>query len=120
MLPVVNKEYYFYDDWKIKDTREYIIKITDIIKYKTADYFLQKLLKSEIEKDRDYFQGKTDYFLKGLLYSEYEENSVEMIFVRHITGEFVSIGNNTYNGVLDVSEKYRKIVENDEIYQGYD
>ena len=130
-LPEVGKEYHFFDDGKITESRHYIAKVERIVTYEEAkelavdckhwddadgDFYLaiEKLVdvwKEEVAEHYWLFNPQTDYFVECSI-PEYDDNNIW--FVRTKDGGWFSMNvqNTWQGGRLDVDgEIYKKMCE---------
>ena len=118
-LPIIGKTYYCYDDGKINHSKQYKVKVVDIIEFDKAPSGLQEVVQKAIEKNSSIslFQDKTDYIVIGISYET--DIPVIEIFIRAIydwfgIGEVNSVGeiNDWFcSGHLDVTGKLTKQLE---------
>ena len=98
-LPEIGKTYNCFDDGKIRKSRMYQVKITEIISFEKADNELLELWKEEGEPNYWLFE-KTDYFIKFKSNEfKYEPNGV---FARTKDGGWFGLGNLWNSGRLDI------------------
>lgn len=119
-LPEVNKIYTAYDDGKISPSREYKVKILDILTYKQLPKEIKKLWKEEVVHYFWLFSPKSDYFIKAVkLKVDGEE---EQWFVRTHGNTWFGLNSNSdgwcsYCGELDVDGSLRQSAES--LYNSY-
>lgn len=71
-IPEVGKEYHIFDDGKIRPSRHYIAKITEVIPFEKADQEIVCAWRSEVESAYWLYATETDYFIKAD--SDFDEN----------------------------------------------
>ena len=110
-IPELDKEYYIFDDGKIKPSRCYTCTITDIIHFsECTDEALLEAWERDVAECTWLFNKETDYFVKAN--SSFDENP--LYFVRTIYGDWFSIDYpNWWMGArLDIDGKlYTQMVE---------
>ena len=104
-VPEVGKEYHIFDDGKIKPTRHWTCKITELIPYKECkDNALMSAWAEEVTECYWLYADETDYFVKG------EYNDDVAYFVRTKDGGWFSIG--FFGSRLDIDGSlYAKMIE---------
>lgn len=114
-IPVLGKEYYFFDDGKISPSRCYKAKVTGIYPYKEKinvkvfDYDLNKYKEISIQeihkKDAPWlYAEKTDYFIKCEI-KGYDENDVWFARTIHDDWFSMDVTDLWQSGYLDVDGK---------------
>jgi hypothetical protein len=99
-MPEIGKEYNYYDDGKIRQSRHSIIKILNIIKIEEASRFITEFFE-RIKNEYDWiFSEKQDYFIIG--YNEKDCPGVTMLFARSNLGwyGFETSGEDYWSGSL--------------------
>jgi len=109
LLPVLNKEYDFFDDGIVSENRKHKVLITAIIPFCEINKNILELWKREANNCDWIFNNKTDYFLKGTLMVK---PAKKLIFARTKTGHWFSFNDNFWDGLLDISGKIAKQSEN--------
>ena len=97
-LPIVNKEYNYFDDGKINESRKFKTIITKITPFKLAkeedlDYWI-----SEVKQLPGLYEPKTEFFIEADLYLEGETRKI--IFVQSKRFGWFSLG--WWAGALDI------------------
>jgi len=109
-VPIVGKEYNYFDDGKVKDTRlcRCVIRAVQPFKHIKKKYpeIYAQWCRAFTEKFNQLFDDSTDYFV----FAYDEDNSAQLIFVRTVGGGWFSFNNNTYNGLLDVDGTYLEMM----------
>ena len=104
-VPEVGKEYYAFDDGKIRPSRLEVVKITELIPFDKADEELINEWKQNVEECYWLYATETDYFAKG----EWDDET--SYFVRTEDGGWFSMG--WFGSRLDADgELYKKMIEN--------
>lgn len=101
-LPEIGKFYDCYDDGKIRDSRKYLVRITNIVPFSEIS---SEILKKWEEYKEEYdwlFAKETDYFIIANSYERGEFCLSESIFVRTNDGEWFSMGDLWNSGLLIV------------------
>jgi hypothetical protein len=78
------KTYNFFDDGKVKESRRYECKITEIIPFEKASNKLVKKWQKEVERCYWLYDKTTDFFIRAVS----DEIDEEQIFVRSKGGWF--------------------------------
>ncbi len=78
-LPKINKTYNYFDDGKIKKSRQYPVTITDIIPFNKIDNKILSIWKEDVESCNWLYAKNTDYFIKGSL-NIHKDKSEEVYF----------------------------------------
>lgn len=139
-IPEVNKNYHFFDDGKIRESRHYIATVKKLItpeeaksviidcEFRAYCVSLYDIWKEEIEEHRQtenftvingsstesgapwLYAEDTDYFVECSI-SNYDENSVW--FVRDINGSWFSLNtvNTWMTGELDIDGKLYQLLK---------
>ena len=88
MIPEVNKTYNYFDDGKIHETRQDIVKITGVIPYSEIDKETKALWQKEVKQCYWLYKEHTTHFIKGRLI----ETKEDVVFVRCINDGWFSLG----------------------------
>ena len=100
-LPKIGKLYNCFDDGKITSSRQYQVKIKEIIAWKDAPPTLIQQYNNVALECNWLFNQQTDYFI---LSDSYEQSSIETeIFARTKDGGWFGIGELFCSGQLDVT-----------------
>ncbi len=102
-IPKINKKYNCFDDGKIRESRLYIVIITEIIPFEKAEQKLKDLWKKETKTCHWLFSDKTDYFIKAITGDDEEQ-----IFVRTKDNSWFGLG--FLSGELDVDGSLTKLM----------
>jgi len=86
-MPVVDVEYDFFDDGKIRESRKGSVIITEVIPFKEIDAVTKKLWDSEVESCYWLYAPFTDYFVKGII-----DGDKKAVFVRTKDNGWFSLG----------------------------
>lgn len=103
-VPVVGKEYSYFDDGKINESRHDIATITEVIPYKDIDTQTKTEWVVEFNNCHWLYSKNTDYFIKSHLINA----NVDVVFVRTKDGGWFSLG--WWGGRLDIDGKLLKIM----------
>ena len=104
-VPEVGKEYYAFDDGKIRPSRLEVVKIVELIPFDKADEELINEWKQNIEECYWLYATETDYFVKG----EWDDET--SYFVRTEDGGWFSLG--WFGSRLDIDGSlYENMIEN--------
>ena len=110
-IPEVNKIYHAYDDGKLRSSRQYEVKVTEVIPFNNAD---KEVIDSwELELDGyDYSLSKeTDYFIKAVAIDEkMNPKGTQEIYVRSISSGWLSLGF-MYCSELDVDGELTELLK---------
>lgn len=98
-IPVINKEYNYFDDGKITESRLDSVLITTVIPAKDVEIDIFKLWNDDVERCDWLYNEVTDYFVKGHLI----ETNVDVVFVRTKDNGWFSLGWDA--GRLDIDGK---------------
>lgn len=90
-MPVVGREYDYFDDGKISETRRRNIIITDIISFECIDDIIKKQWIDEVVYCDWLYAETTDYFVIGE-FLPYDAEDEPCIFVRTKDGGWFSLG----------------------------
>ena len=93
----IGEIYDYFDDGKIRPTRRYKVKITDIVPFEEID---EKTMNEwEVEKNQAewIYKKESDFFIYGDLYIEPEIKKI--VFVRGLKNTWFSLG--FWGGFLD-------------------
>lgn len=101
-LPEIDKIYNCFDDGKIRKSRMYQVKITEIIPFEKADSELLQLWEEEGLPCYWLFE-ETDYFIKFI--STESEDESNGVFARTKDGGWFGLGNFWNCGRLDIDGK---------------
>jgi hypothetical protein len=110
--------YLYYDDGKIKPSREYKVEIVELIPFNEGiqDKELRELWLSEVEEAPYLYAKETSHFLKGILkVSEDDELEDEVIYFVQVVPDqsyyssWFSLG--FWGGFLDHRGELRKLCE---------
>lgn len=93
----IGQTYNYFDDGKIKLSRKYDVKITNIILFNEIDPTTLKLWKEEVNGCDWIYNKFTDYFILGDLMTSIDKEKI--IFVRTLENEWFSLG--VWGGYLD-------------------
>lgn len=88
MIPELNKEYYYFDDGKIRFSRLDKVKITKIIPFDETSKAILSIWKKEKEDCDWLYKSTTDYFICGRLIN----SDTKVMFARTIDGGWFSLG----------------------------
>ena len=103
-IPIIGKQYHFFDDGKITKSRHFIATITDVIKYEDEDPDIRGLWEEQVVECDWLYASTTDYFV---IASIHEYDSEPIYFARTEDGGWFSFDINSYwqSGLLDVDGK---------------
>ena len=106
MLPEINKVYNHFDDGKIKHSRRYSVKITEVIPFTEAAKGLIKCWEEAVEISHWLYAKETGFFIVGLE----EESEDEVIYARTLNGGWFSFNSRYGGGRLDIDGSLTKIL----------
>ena len=106
-LPKIGKTYNCFNDGKISFSRLYTVDVKEIIPFDKIDKKTLKLWKNEVKDCPWLYSEETDFFIK----TDNEETETEF-FVRTKKPGWFSIGDDLYNGRLDVDGKLTELLNN--------
>ena len=101
-LPEIGKTYFAYDDGKIRVTREYQVKVLDILTYKQLPKEIKRLWRQRAIESYWLFSPKSDYFIKAVRLEV--DNGKEQYFARTHGNTWFGVSNTgdwDYCGELD-------------------
>jgi len=83
-IPIVGKEYNYFDNGVYCSNRMYKVKIKEVIPFKDASKELKETFKDKSEYSPKVYNNKTDYFVTATLVdnSDYLNKNIEICFVR--------------------------------------
>lgn len=101
----LEKVYNYFDNGKIRESRRYDVRITEVVPFEEIDPETLQLWEEEKEDCPWLYAPKTDLFLKGTIDIPGWPNE-EIVFVRTIDQRWFSLG--LWGGVLDHTEELSK------------
>lgn len=102
---IVGKTYSYFDDGKIRNSREYPCIITAVIPFNQIDEDTLALWKEEVEECYWLYAKETDFFVKAALI--FPKGIEKVVFVRTKKDTWFSLG--WWGGLLDTEEKFKTI-----------
>lgn len=109
-VPEIDKEYYCYDDGKIRITREYTVVISELISYKRLPRNIKRLWQQEVIGAYWLYATESDYFVKAIDPKRHNEHW----FCRTKDGGWFGFGRLFDCGRLDTTGDLYKIAHDGE------
>ncbi len=103
-VPEVNKEYIYFDDGKIRESRKATAIITEVVAFEAIDSETKKYWEEEVVDCYWLYETTTDYFIKSHL----KELNEDVVFVRTQDGGWFSLG--WWAGRLDIDGKLTELL----------
>jgi len=105
-MPELDRYYSFFHDGKIRESRRYVVFITEIIPFSDINSEILELWEESVNEFNWLYARETDFFIKGNISASTLE---EDYFVRTIDGGWFGIG--FWAGRLDVDGTLLKSIQ---------